>query len=115
MDADALAIDGLVIGPPVGMRRASLTRRMMTCGKPNCRCHKLGARHGPYWQVSWYEVGGKHRSRWLSAAEAVIVARQIEAARRWQQQKRGEDAAWWQQRGEEADKELGRPCLHGNG
>jgi hypothetical protein len=46
----------------------TITRRMTTCGTPNCRC-KRGERHGPYYQ--WGRVvKGRLVHRWLSAAEA---------------------------------------------
>jgi hypothetical protein len=46
----------------------TLTRRMTTCGNPNCRCAR-GERHGPY--VRWGHIAkGRLLQRWLSPAEA---------------------------------------------
>lgn len=46
----------------------TLTRRMTTCGNPNCRCAR-GERHGPY--VRWgHVVKGRLVQRWLSPEEA---------------------------------------------
>jgi type II secretory pathway component PulJ len=47
----------------------TLTRRMTTCGNPNCRCAR-GERHGPY--VRWgHMVKGRLVQRWLSPEEAL--------------------------------------------
>ena len=55
----------------------TLQRRMMICGKPNCRCtHDPNARHGPYYQ--WAHMkGGKLVSRMVSPEEAEILRRAI--------------------------------------
>lgn len=46
----------------------TLTRRMTTCGNPNCRCAR-GQRHGPY--VRWgHVVKGRLVQRWLSPTES---------------------------------------------
>jgi hypothetical protein len=48
----------------------TLSRRMMTCGRPACRCaRERAARHGPYFE--WGRlVRGRLAHRWLSADEA---------------------------------------------
>lgn len=63
------------------MRRGSLGERFVKCSKPGCSCGEdPSARHGPYF--SWTrQVGGSTRSKFLSAQEAAVVSRQIEAAR----------------------------------
>jgi hypothetical protein len=62
------------------MRRGSLGERFVKCSKPGCACAEdPAARHGPYF--SWTrQVGGSTRSKFLSAQQAAIVSRQIEAA-----------------------------------
>ena len=55
------------------MRRGSVSERFMKCGQKECRCqHDQQARHGPYYSVTRVE-GGKTRSRYLSAEQAVLV------------------------------------------
>ena len=51
----------------------TLQRRMMICGKPNCRCaHDPDARHGPYYQ--WAHMkGGKLVSRMVSPEQAALL------------------------------------------
>ena len=51
----------------------SVVTRYITCGKPNCACHKDPAsRHGPYLYWST-KVGGKTVSKAISGTEAKIV------------------------------------------
>ncbi len=48
----------------------SLTKRMMQCGAPSCRCHEdQRARHGPYLQWSW-DDGGRTASVYLNQEQA---------------------------------------------
>ncbi len=56
----------------------TLSQRMMTCGKPNCRCATdPGARHGPYYQ--WVRMrAGKPSQRYVSEQQAVILHQAIE-------------------------------------
>ena len=51
----------------------TLLRRMMICGKPNCRCTQdPDARHGPYYQ--WAHMkGGKLVSRMVSPEQASLL------------------------------------------
>ncbi len=68
------------------MRRGSVSERYIKCGKPGCRCsQEPEARHGPYYSLT-RAVKGRTRSRYLSAEEAQIVRRQIEAGRRFRHQ-----------------------------
>ena len=59
----------------------TLSRRMMTCGRPACRCAKeKAARHGPYFE--WGRlVRGRLVHRWLSPDEARRLAAAIKAYR----------------------------------
>ncbi len=48
----------------------SLVERWMTCGNPECICHKdCNKRHGPYYQLSWKKEG-KTITRLLSKEKA---------------------------------------------
>ena len=51
----------------------TLQRRIMICGKPNCRCtHDPGARHGPYYQ--WAHMKGRKLvSRMVSPEQAALL------------------------------------------
>lgn len=51
----------------------SVTKRYLTCGKPNCACHKDPAsRHGPYLYWST-KVDGKTVSKAISGTDAKII------------------------------------------
>jgi hypothetical protein len=48
-------------------------RRMMICGKPNCRCaHNPDARHGPYY-LWGHMKGGKLVNRMASPEQAALL------------------------------------------
>ena len=84
------------------MRRGSVSERYMKCGKPECACRKdSSARHGPYYSLT-RGVGGKTQSRFLTATQAAIVKRQIEAGRRFRDQLE----AYWKVCEERADEDL---------
>jgi hypothetical protein len=73
------------------MRRGSLSERTIKCSKPGCACAKdPKARHGPYHSLT-QAVGGKTRSRFLSAEEADLVRQQIDTGREF----RGRVDALW--------------------
>ena len=58
------------IGP---IRRGTIHRRLMRCGKPKCRCRASPpALHGPYYQWT-RKIGGKTVNRTLNHEEAVWV------------------------------------------
>jgi hypothetical protein len=64
-----LAIDYLCSG--------TLLKRMMKCGKPNCRCHEdAAARHGPYYEWSHMKAG-KFIHRYVSAEQAALLGQAI--------------------------------------
>ena len=55
----------------------TLVRRMMTCGKPNCRCASdPDARHGPYWQWGHMRLG-KPTHRHVSEQQALVLRQAI--------------------------------------
>ena len=73
------------------MRRGSINRRQMRCGKASCRCQREPkARHGPYYTLT-QAVGGKTRSRYVGEEQLPILQRQIEAGREF---RRRVDAVW---------------------
>jgi len=56
----------------------TLSQRMMTCGKPNCRCASdPAARHGPYYQ--WVHMrAGKPTQRYVSEQQAQVLRQAID-------------------------------------
>ena len=67
------------LAEPMPMRRGSVSERSMKCGRKECRCqHDPQARHGPYYSLTRAE-GGKTRSRYLTAEQAVLARQQVEA------------------------------------
>lgn len=73
------------------MRRGSLSERYVKCSKPTCPCASdPKARHGPYFSFT-HAVQGHTQSRFLTAQEAEIVRRQIDAGHKFRQQV---DACW---------------------
>lgn len=60
------------------MRRGSLSERTIKCSKPGCACgQNPKARHGPYFSLT-RAVGGKTRSRFLTAKQAELARQQID-------------------------------------
>lgn len=71
---------------PQPMRRGSVSERSIRCGKAGCACHKdPKARHGPYISLT-QAVGGKTRSRFLTAEQAAVARQQVAAGRKFRQQ-----------------------------
>lgn len=94
--------DVRTLGPVRPLRRGVLTERHMVCSKPGCPCGRdPEARHGPYFSLT-RAVGGRTRTRLVSADEAVVVRRQIEDGRTF----RGELESYWQECERAADAEL---------
>lgn len=60
----------------------TLSKRMMKCGKPNCRCASdPAARHGPYYE--WARMrAGKPTHRYVSQQQAQILRQAIDNYRR---------------------------------
>jgi uncharacterized protein DUF6788 len=84
------------------MRRGSLSERTIKCSKPGCACaQNPKARHGPYYSLT-HAVGGKTRSRFLTAEEADLVQKQIDVGRQF----RGHVDALWEACEEWADQQL---------
>ena len=87
------------------MRRGSLSERTIKCSKPGCACaQNPKARHGPYYSLT-HAVGGKTRSRFLTAEEADLVQKQIDVGRQF----RGHVDALWEACEEWADQQLAKP------
>ena len=71
---------------PKAMRRGSFSRRYVKCSKPGCACASdPKARHGPYFSLT-RGVRGRTRSRFISAAQAELVRRQVEAGQHFRRQ-----------------------------
>ena len=84
------------------MRRGSLSERTIKCSKPGCACAQdPRARHGPYYSLT-HAVGGKTRSRFLTAEQAELVRQQIDAGRKF----RGHVDVLWEACEEWADSRL---------
>jgi hypothetical protein len=84
------------------MRRGSLSERTIKCSKPSCACAQdPKARHGPYYSLT-HAVGGKTRSRFVTAEQADMVLQQIAAGRKF----RGRVDALWEACEEWADSQL---------
>ena len=63
------------------LRRGSLVRRFMACGKPNCRCQAASPQlHGPYYQWT-RKVRGKTVTARLTEQHAERVRHWIENGR----------------------------------
>jgi hypothetical protein len=84
------------------MRRGSLSERTIKCSKPSCACAQdPKARHGPYYSLT-HAVGGKTRSRFVTAEQADMVLQQIAAGRKF----RGRVDALWEACEQWADTQL---------
>ena len=93
-------------GASTPMRRGSLSERYVKCSKPGCRCTEdPAARHGPYYSLT-RGVGGQTRSRWLTAEQAGLARRQVEAGQRF----RAQVDAYWTACEAWADAELDTPA-----
>lgn len=98
------------LGPPRPMRRGSLSERFMKCSKPACACGEdPDARHGPYYSLT-RGVEGRTWSRLVSAEQAKLVRRQVEAG----QEFRTHVEAYWQACEEWADAQLDAPKAASN-
>ena len=66
--------------PPI--RRGSVVRRFMPCGKPGCRCQARSPQlHGPYYQWT-RKVRGKTVTVRVTGAQAKLLREWIENGRR---------------------------------
>ena len=69
------------LAEPSPMRRGSVGERFMKCGQKECRCqHDPQARHGPYFSLTRSEEG-KTRSQYLSAEQAALARKHVEAGK----------------------------------
>ena len=90
------------LAEPKPMRRGSLSERTVKCGKPGCPCSEdPDARHGPYFSLT-RAVKGETHSRFLTAEQAVVVRRQIQAAHQF----RATVDALWEEGEAWADSQL---------
>jgi len=95
------------LAKPMPMRRGSVSKRSMKCGRRECRCqHDRQARHGPYYSLTRIE-GGKTRSRYLSAEQAALARHQVEAGHQF----RKKIDAYWEACEEWADAQLREPGM----
>jgi len=74
------------LSQPRPLRRGSLGERYLKCGKPNCACAtREEARHGPYFSLTRV-IGGRTRSRRLTAQQAARVRQQLAAGQEFRRQ-----------------------------
>src|SRR6266851_9191358 len=74
------------IAQPKPMRRGSVSERYVKCSKPSCACaDDPKARHGPYFSLT-RGVAGRTQSRLISAGQAELVRRQVEAGQHFRRQ-----------------------------
>ena len=74
------------LAQPKAMRRGSFSQRYVKCSKSGCPCASdPEARHGPYFSLT-RGVGGRTRSRLISAGQAELVRRQVEAGQHFRRQ-----------------------------
>lgn len=79
------------LAAPKPMRRGSVSERAIKCGKAGCACAQdPKARHGPYVSLT-RAVGGKTRSRFLTAEQAELARQQVENGREFREHV---DAYW---------------------
>ena len=58
-----------------------LVARTVRCGKVNCRCRRLGERHGPYWYLyyrAWDGERWRQRARYVRADRVEALRRRLE-------------------------------------
>lgn len=98
-EAEALAMALQEVTP---IRGGSVVERRVKCSKPGCPCeHDPEARHGPYFSFT-RRVRGRSVSRYVSAEEAAVIRRQIEAGRAFRKRVK----ALWDACEDWADREL---------
>jgi hypothetical protein len=110
------------LAQPQPMRRGSLSERYVKCSKPGCTCAtNPKARHGPYYSLT-RGVGGRTRSRFVTAEEAQVVREQIETGQEFRRRVEAYWVAceqWADARLEAREEEEGNPAVkknrHGRG
>lgn len=85
--------------------------RSVKCSKAGCACARdPKARHGPYHSLT-QSVGGKTRSRFLTAEQAAVAQQQVAAGRQFREQV----DTYWQACEEWADAQLELPPAASSG
>jgi hypothetical protein len=69
----ALLVRSFVLPPH--LLHASLLERFLPCGKPNCRCHGLGPKHGPFFYLNRCFPKGQVQTLLLKSVEQIDQAR----------------------------------------
>lgn len=54
---------------------ASLIERFLKCGRPQCRCHAHGPKHGPFFYLNRCFAKGRMQSLLLKSPEQIAQAR----------------------------------------
>lgn len=62
----------------------TLSETLRTCGRPTCRCHHGGPKHGPHLQISYRGDAGKTTGAHVPAAIAERVREGVAAWQRFQ-------------------------------
>jgi len=65
---------------PPELLQGSLIERHLRCGKPNCRCHTGGPKHGPFFYLNRCFAKGRMQSLLLKSPRQIDQARQSVAA-----------------------------------
>jgi hypothetical protein len=65
---------------PPALLHASLIERFLKCGKPKCRCHTDGPKHGPFFYLNRCFAKGQIQSLLLKSPDQIDQARQGLAA-----------------------------------
>jgi hypothetical protein len=65
---------------PPHLLHASLLERFLPCGKPHCRCHGPGPKHGPFFYLNRCFPGGRMQTLLLKSPEQIDQARHSLAA-----------------------------------
>ena len=65
---------------PPEILHASLVERFLKCGKPKCRCHAQGPKHGPFFYLNRCFAKGQMQSLLLKSQDQIDQARQSVAA-----------------------------------
>jgi hypothetical protein len=65
---------------PPHLLHASLLERFLACGKPRCRCHGPGPKHGPFFYLNRCFPKGRMQTLLLKSSEQIDQARHSLAA-----------------------------------
>lgn len=57
----------------------TLSESYRTCGRPNCRCHDGGPKHGPHFQISYRGDEGKTSGYYVPKAAEPAIRRGVDA------------------------------------